>query len=96
MAERRNRVKEFLDRSPWALGAVVIAAVLSFLLSAVDQGWRLYERVKAPEPALSAIEIVSQRGFEMVETTEAQGRREVRTTYPVYSRIQANDKQRAQ
>ena len=71
MGEQRNRVKEFLDKSPWALGTVVIAAVLSFLLSAVDQSWRLYERVKAPAPALSTIEVASQRGFEMVETTEA-------------------------
>jgi len=70
MAQQRNRVKEFLDRSPWALGAVVIAAIFSFLLSAAEQGWRLYERVRAAPPPLGAIEVASQRGFLMVETTE--------------------------
>ncbi len=71
MGQQRNRVKEFLDKSHWALGAVVVAAVLSFFLSAVDQGWKLYERVKISPLALSTIEVVSQRGFDMVETTEA-------------------------
>lgn len=71
MTKKRNQVKEFLDHSPWALGAVVVAAVLSFLLSAGDQIWRLYERLKTPEPPASSIEILSQRGYEMVEATNA-------------------------
>lgn len=86
MAEKRNRVKEFLDKSPWALGAVVFAAVLSFFMSAVDQGWRLYERVKAPTPARSAIEVVSQRGFDMVQPTDALRK------IPVIQQVLSSDK----
>jgi len=86
MAQQRNRVKELLDKSHWALGAVIAAAVLSFLLSAIDQSWKLYERFKTPPPALGTIEVIGQRGFEMVETTEALRK------IPVIQQVLGSDK----
>jgi hypothetical protein len=68
MAER-NWVKDFLESSPWALGAIAIGAVLSFLITAVEGGLRVYDRITSNAP-MPAIQIVETSGFLLVPVTK--------------------------
>lgn len=66
----RNPVKDFLESSPWALGAVVAAAVLAFAFTLLDLGLRLSDRL-AVRSAAPAMEIARLGRFLLVPATPA-------------------------
>lgn len=65
---KKNWVKDFLESSPWALGAIALAAVLTFLLTAIDQGWRVWERFRATKE-VPAMEIARLSAFVLAPVT---------------------------
>lgn len=65
----RNWVKDFLEASPWALGAVAFGAVLTFVMTAAETGLRVYERVTSTAPTPTR-EIVETSGFLLVSVTK--------------------------
>lgn len=62
---KRNPVKDFLESSPWALGAVSFAAVASFILSGAEQGWKIYDRMRE-QSELPTVEVADLRGFLLI------------------------------
>jgi hypothetical protein len=66
----RNWVKDSLESSPWALGAVVAAAVLAFLFTMLELGWRLFDRAGA-SPHAPTMEIAGLGRLRLVPVTPA-------------------------
>ena len=66
----RNPVKDLLESSPWALGAVIAAALLAFTFTLLDLGWRLSDRLGAKAQA-PAMEIARLGRFLLVPATPA-------------------------
>src|SRR5688500_19120004 len=69
MPMKRNLVKEWLEASPWALGRVAGGAVLTFALTAAEQGLRLYERVMPPATKEASLEVSLRGGYLSVVPT---------------------------
>jgi hypothetical protein len=69
----RNWVKEFLESSPWALGAVVAAALLALAFTVLELGSRLWDRLGAKSDA-PAMEIAGLGRFLLAPTTPAMQR----------------------
>jgi hypothetical protein len=67
---KRNAVKEFLESSPWALAAVAFAAVASFLLSSIEAGLRIYERMQT-RSEIATLEVADLRGFLLIVPSKA-------------------------
>ena len=65
----KRKLKEWLESSPWVVLAGIVAAVLTFMINAGEQGWALYEKFTAKKPPEPSVEVASQRGFYVVRPT---------------------------